>query len=76
LRPTVTACPLAINFEHYGVMVMVSAAVWLIAPVPLVEAVTVTALATGWAPPLLLLLVLLLPQEAKPAANKRTVAML
>ena len=54
---------LAIN-AHYCVMVIVRAVVWLIVPVPIVEAVRVTVLVPGEVPTFLVL-----PHEAKLAAN-------
>jgi hypothetical protein len=56
----------------YCVIVIVKAAVWLIAPVPLVEAVTETVLAPAGVPGLPgFAALLLLPHEVSPAANTR-----
>jgi hypothetical protein len=63
----VNAYLLVINSEHYCVMVIVRAAVWLFAPVPLVDAIRVTVLDPAGVPEFAGLL--LLPHEARLTAN-------
>ena len=65
---------LAITIADYCVMVIVRAAVWLVAPVPLVEAISVILLDPGGVPDFDGLL--LLPHEARPTANSTRAHML
>jgi hypothetical protein len=70
----VNAYLLVINTEHYCVMVIVRAAVWLFAPVPLVDAVRVTVLDPAGVPEFAGLL--LLPHEARLTVNNARAQML
>jgi hypothetical protein len=65
---------LVINSEHYCVMVIVRAAVWLFAPVPLVDAVRVSVLDPAGVPEFAGLL--LLPHEARLTTNNARAQML
>ena len=65
---------MVINTEHYCVMVIVRAAVWLFAPVPLVDAIRVTVLDPAGVPEFAGLL--LLPHEARLTANSARAQML
>src|ERR1700693_1578345 len=70
----VNAYLLVINPEHYCVTVIVRAAVWLFAPVPLVDALSVTVLDPAGVPEFAGLL--LLPHETRLTVNNARAQML
>jgi hypothetical protein len=70
----VNAYLLVINTERYCVMVIVRAAVWLFAPVPLVDAIRVTVLDPAGVPDFAGLL--LLPHETRLTVNNARAQML